>query len=166
MKTADALSLLSAIKERIARMYFGFFRTFRADPAAAQCWWELARDEYGHAGLLMMLRELAEPQADCGEIGGRLWALVESVERCEREAGAVTSLAGALEMAIRLESSELAALSYRIVHSLEGALPDEATRSLSAWDAHWGRLAEATNRIADPTLRQRVAAILGEAQGR
>ena len=49
MKTADALNLLIALEERVARIYFRFFRAFREDPVAAECWWELARDEYGRA---------------------------------------------------------------------------------------------------------------------
>ena len=161
MKTADALSLLIALKERIARVYFGFFRAFRTNPVAAACWWDLARDEYGHAGLLTMVRELAPPDSDCGEIGARMWSLVETVERCERQAVEVTSLAGALELALRLESSELGALSYRIVQSLEADLPEGAARSFSGLDAHARRLAEAADGISDRKLRRRVDDMLG-----
>ena len=161
MKTANALSLLIALKERVARVYFCFFRAFRTDPVAAKCWWELARDEYGHAGLLTMVRDLAAPDADCGEIGARLWSLVETVERCEQQAGEVTSLTGALELALRLESSELGALSYRIVQSLGADLPEGAARSLSGLDAHARRLAEAADGIADRKVRQRVEDMLG-----
>jgi hypothetical protein len=161
VKTADALSLLIALKERVARVYFCFFRAFRTDPVAAECWWELARDEYGHAGLLTMVRDLAARDADCGEIGARLWSLVETVERCERQAGEVTSLTGALELALRLESSELGTLSYRIVHSLEADLPECAARSLSGLDAHARRLAVAADGISDRKLRRRVEDMLG-----
>jgi hypothetical protein len=45
VKTAEALSLLIAREGRVARIYFGFFRAFRGDGVAAQCWWDLARDE-------------------------------------------------------------------------------------------------------------------------
>ena len=161
MKTADALSLLIALKERVARVYFSFFRAFRADPAAATCWWDLARDEYGHAGLLRMVRDLAAADSDCGEIGARMWSLVETVERCERQAVEVTSLAGALELALRLESSELGALSYRIVQSLGADLPEGAARSFSGVDAHARRLAAAADGISDRKLRQRVEDMLG-----
>ena len=161
MKTADALSLLIALKERVARVYFRFFCAFRTDPVAAECWWELARDEYGHAGLLRMVRDAAVPGAECGEIGARLWSLVETVERCEQQAADVTSLAGALELALRLESSELGALSYRIVQSLEADLPEGAARSLSRLDAHARRLADAADGISDDKLRQRVNDIRG-----
>jgi hypothetical protein len=161
VKTADALSLLIALKERVAQVYFRFFRAFRTDPAAAACWWDLARDEYGHAGLLTMVRDLAPPDSDCGEIGARLWALVETVERCERQGEDVTSLAGALELAVRLETSELGALSYRIVQSLGADLPEGAARSFSGADAHARRLAEAADQIADRKLRQRMEDMLG-----
>lgn len=161
MKTADALSLLIALKERVARVYFGFFRAFRTVPAAAACWWDLARDEYGHAGLLTMLRDLAPVDSECGEIGGRLWSLVETVERCERQAAEITSLTGALELAIRLESSELGALSYRVAQSLAADLPEGATRSFARLEAHARRLADAADGIPDRKLRQRVEDMLG-----
>ena len=123
MKTEEALSLLIALEERVARIYFGFFRRFREDRVAAQCWWDLARDEYGHAGLLTMVRELVGAEADCGEIGARLWSLAETVEGYERQALSVESLPRALELAIRLESSELDALGRRLVQLLEADLP-------------------------------------------
>ncbi len=41
MKTQDALSLLIALEERVARVYFHFFRTFRTDLDVARCWWEI-----------------------------------------------------------------------------------------------------------------------------
>jgi hypothetical protein len=161
VKTADALSLLIALEQRVARIYFRFFRAFRADAVASQCWWDLARDEYGHAGLLTMVRELVAPDADCGEIGGRLWSLVETVERCERQAEQVDTLSRALELAIRLESSELDALGHRIVQSLEADLPEGAARSFSTVGAHCRRLAEAADRVSDQKLRQRLESILG-----
>jgi hypothetical protein len=108
-----------------------------------------------------MVRDLAAPDSNCGEIGARMWSLVETVERCERQAADVTSLAGALELALRLESSELGALSYRIVQSLGADLPEGAARSFSGVDAHARRLAEAADRISDRKLRQRVEDVLG-----
>lgn len=165
MKTADALSLLVALEQRVARIYFRFFRAFRNDAQVAQCWWDLARDEYGHAGLLTMVQELVPPGADCSEIGPRLWSLVETVERCEGQSLKVSSLAGALELAIRLESSELGALTHRVVQSLEADLPEGAARSFSAVDAHCRRLAETADRISDRKLRQRLEAMLGGFRG-
>ena len=164
VKTADALSLLIALKERVARVYFGFFRAFRKDPAAAACWWDLARDEYGHAGLLTMLRDVAPPDSECGEIGGRLWSLVETVERCERQAAEIVSLSSALELALRLESSEMGALSYRLVQSLAADLPEGATRLFSGLEAHARRLADAADGISDRKLRQRVEDMLGDSR--
>jgi hypothetical protein len=161
VKTADALSLLIALEQRVARIYFRFFRIFRDDPLASRCWWDLARDEYGHAGLLTMLRELVAPDLECGEIGGRLWALVEMVERCERQAEQVDSLARALELAIRLETSELDALGHRIVQSLEADLPEGAAHSFSTLSTHYRRLAEAADGVSDPKLRQRLESMLG-----
>jgi hypothetical protein len=38
VKTQDALSLLIALEERVARVYFHFFRTFRHDSERARCW--------------------------------------------------------------------------------------------------------------------------------
>lgn len=166
MKTQDALSLLIALEERVARVYFHFFRTFRDDRDVARCWWDMARDEYGHVGILKMVRDLVSPEAESGQIGARLWSLVEVVERCEHEAAAVDSLGRAFELAIQLESSELDALGHRIVQSLRSELPDGAARPFVAADAHWQRLAEAAGKVADLSLRQRLETILGGTKGR
>jgi len=166
MKTADALNMLIVLEERVARVYFGFFRTFREDPVAAECWWELARDEYGHAGLLKMVRELVASDAECGEIGPRLWSLVETVERCEQQAGTVDSLPKALELAIRLESSELDALGDRFLRSLGSDLPGGAARAFSPSERHRRHLAEAAGRTADPKLRQHLETLLGDLRAR
>lgn len=166
MKTQDALSLLIALEERAARVYFHFFRSFRDDPEVARCWWDMARDEYGHAGILKMVQELVSPEDEAGEIGTRLWSLVDVVERCEQEALAATSLARALELAIRLESSELDVLGHRIVQSLRAELPDGAARPFTATDAHCQRLVEAAGKIPDAALKQRLELLLGDVKGR
>jgi hypothetical protein len=161
VQTQDALNLLIALKERVARIYFRFFRAFRGDPVAARCWWDLARDEYGHAGILKMVRELVAPGPECGEIGPRLWTLVETVERCEQQALAADGLGRALEVAIRLESSELNVLSRRILQSLEADLPDGAAGSFVGADTHHRRLVETAGHLGDGKLRQRLETMLG-----
>ena len=166
MKTQDALSLLIALEERVARVYFHFFRTFRDDRDVARCWWDMARDEYGHVGILKMVRDLVSPEAEAGQIGTRLWSLVDVVERCEQEAAAVDSLGRALELAIQIESSELDALGHRIVQSLRSELPEGATRPFVAADAHCQRLVEAAGKVSDLALRQRLATMLGGVKGR
>ncbi len=160
MKTQDALSLLIALEERVAHIYFQFFRTFRDDPVVARCWWDLARDEYGHAGILKMVREIATPEMDSREIGPRLWSLVETVEHCEEQARQVETLGRALELAVRLESSELDALGHRIVQSIQTDLPEGTARSFAAMGAHYGRLAEAAGRVPDGRIRQRLESLL------
>lgn len=165
MKTQDALSLLMALEERVARIYFQFFRTFRDDRAIARCWWDMARDEYGHVGILKMARDLVSPDAEAGEIGSRLWGLVDVVERCEAQAVAATSLERALELAIRLESSELDVLGHRLVQSMRDEVPEGAARPFIAVDRHCQRLADAAEKVPDPSLRQRIATILSAAKG-
>jgi hypothetical protein len=164
VQTQDALSLLIALKERVARIYFRFFRAFRGDPVAAHCWWDLARDEYGHAGILKMVRELVVAGPECGEIGPRLWALVETVERCEQQALAADGLGRALEVAIRLESSELNALTRRIIQSVAADFPEGADRSFVGADTHHRRLAETAGHLGDGKLRQRLETMLGESR--
>ena len=166
MKTQDALSLLIALEERAARIYFHFLRTFRDDREVARCWWDMARDEYGHVGILKMVRDLVSPEAEAGQIGARLWSLVDVVERCAQEAAAVDSLSRALELAIQLESSELDALGHRIVQSLRAELPDGAARPFAAADTHRQRLVEAAGKIPDLSLRQRLETMFGGARGR
>jgi rubrerythrin len=165
VKTQEALSLLIALEERVARIYFQFFRRFRDDTAVARCWWDMARDEYGHAGILKMVRELASPQAESGKVGSRLWSLVEVVEHCERQADSAESLGRALELAIKLESSELDVLGHRIVHSLRAELPEGAARPFIGVDGHCRRLVEAAGKVPDAGLRQRLEALLSGAKG-
>ncbi len=160
MKTQDALSLLIALEERVAGIYFQFFRRFRDDPIVARCWWDLARDEYGHAGVLKMVRDAARPDMESREIGPRLWSLVETLEHCEEQARQVETLGRALELAIRLESSELDALGHRIVQSIQTDLPEGTARSLSAMGAHYRRLVEAAGHVPDSRLRQRLESML------
>jgi len=163
LKTQDALSLLVALEERVARIYFQFFRAFRGDPVIGRCWWEMAQEEYGHAGILKMVRELVPADMDFGEVGARLWALVETVEWCEQQARDVGTLARALELAIRLESSELDALGRRIIQALGTDLPEGATRSFSSTDAHYRHLVEAAGKVSDRRIRERLNAMLGGA---
>jgi hypothetical protein len=166
VKTQDALSLLIALEERVARIYFHFFRTFRDDRGLAQCWWDMARDEYGHVGILKMVRDLVSAEAEAGQIGAKLWSLVDVVERCEREAAATDSLSRALELAIQLQLSELDALGHRIVQSLRSELPEGAARPFAAADAPCQRLVEAAEKVPDLTLRQRLETMLGGARRR
>jgi hypothetical protein len=166
MKTQDALSLLIALEERVARVYFAFFRAFRGDPDMARCWWEMARDEYGHVGLLKMVRDLVPADAEAGQIGSRLWALVDLVERCEQEAGAVHSLERALELAAQLETSELDPLGHRIVESVRGELPEGAARPFLPPEDHHRRLVEAAGKVENRRLRQRLETMLSSARVR
>jgi len=166
MKTQDAMSLLLALEERVARVYFHFFRRFREDPAMARCWWDMARDEYGHVGILKMARELVAPDAEAGEIGSRLWSLVEVVEHCEQQAASAETLERALELAIRLETSELDVLGHRIVQSLRAELPEGAARPFVAPDSRCGRLVAAARELSDAALRQRLETMLGGAWSR
>ncbi len=166
MKTQEALSLLIALEERVARIYFQFFRRFRDDRAVACCWWDMAGDEYGHAGILKMVRDLVSPQAESREIGARLWSLVEVVERCEQQAADADTLPRALELAVKLESSELDVLGHRIVQSMRAQLPEGAARPFIDEDGHCRRLVEAAGELQDARLRQRLEALLSSARGR
>ena len=166
MKTQDALSLLIALEERVARIYLRFFRAFREDDQVARCWWDMARDEYGHVGILKMVRDLVPPEAESSEIGTRLWSLVERIERCERESVTVDSLGRAVELAIQLESSELDLLGHRVVESLRTELPEGAARPFAETDVQCQRLVAAAGKVPDTTLRLRLETMLGSARGR
>jgi rubrerythrin len=166
VKTQDALNLLIALEERAARIYLDFYRRFRGDQDVARCWWDMARDEYGHAGLLKMVRDLVPAGSESGGIGTRLWALVELVEQCGREAEMADSLARALELAIRLESSELDVLGHRVVQSVRSEVPEGAERSFAASNALCQRLTVAAGKVSDLRLRHRLEAMLAGAKGR
>ncbi len=164
MKTQDALSLLVALEERVARIYFLFFRAFREDPVIARCWWDMAQEEYGHAGILKMVRELVPTDMDFGDVGARLWALVETVEWCEQQARDVGTLARALELAIRLETSELDTLGRRVIQSLGTDLPEGASQSFTPAEAHYRHLVDAAGKVSDRRIRERLNAMLGGAR--
>jgi rubrerythrin len=166
VKTQDALNLLIALEERVARIYLRFFRTFRDDGEVGRTWWDMARDEYGHVGILKMVRDLVPPEAESGEIGSRLWTLVERVERCEHEAEAAQSLGRAVELAIQLETSELDVLGHRIVESLRTELPEGVARPFVETDSQSQRLVAAVERVPDARLRLRLETMLGSAKGR
>jgi hypothetical protein len=166
VKTQDALNLLIALEERVARIYLRFFRTFREDAQVARCWWDMARDEYGHVGILKMVRDLVPPEAESGEIGKRLWSLVERIERCEHDAVAAKSLGRAVELAIQIESSELALLGHRVVESMRTELPEGAARPFVETDVQCQRLVAAAKKVPDTTLRVRLETMLGSAKGR
>jgi L-serine deaminase len=120
----------------------------------------MAREEHGHAGILKMVRELVAPAEECSEIGPRLWSLVETVERCEHQALEVDSLTRALELAIRLESSELDALGHRVLQSMGTELPEGALQHFLATAAHCRRLVEAAEKVPDRRVRRRLEAML------
>jgi rubrerythrin len=166
VKTQDALNLLIALEERVARIYLHFFRAFRDDGEMARTWWDMARDEYGHVGILKMVRDLASPEAESGEIGSRLWTLVERVERYEHEAAAAQSLGRAVELAIQLELSELDVLGHRIVESLRPELPEGVARPFAEMGTQCQRLVAAVEKVPDATLRLRLETMLGSANGR
>lgn len=166
MKTQDALNLLIALEERVARIYLHFFRSFREDDQVARCWWDMAREEYGHVGILKMVRDLVPPEAESGEIGNRLWSLVERVERCEHDAVAADSLGRAVELAIQLESSELDLLGHRVVESMRTELPEGAARPFVETDVQCQRLVAAAEKVPDTTLRLRLETMLGSAKAR
>ncbi len=166
MKTQEALSLLIAMEERVARVYCHFFQTFSEDPVAGRCWWEMAQDEYGHAGILRMVRELVSPEAEAGEVGSRLWSLAESVEYCEAEARSVASLDRAVELAIRLESSELEGLAHRVIESVQVHLPEGAARPFLTSEGHCRPLAGAVGQVRDRAVRRRLEAFLAGARVR
>ncbi len=166
MKTQDALNLLIVLEERTARIYLKFYRRFRGEPDVTRCWWDMARDEYGHAGLLKMVRDLVPADSESGMIGSRLWSLVELVEQCEREAEAADSLARALELAIRLESSELDVLGHRVIQSVRTEVPEGAERPFAGSEALCQRLTVAAEKVSDPKLRHRLETMLAGAKGR
>ena len=147
VKTQEALSLLIDLEERVAH-----------------CWWDMARDEYAHVGILKMVRDLVSPEAEAGQIGSRLWSLVDVVERCEQEAASADALGRALELAFQIESSELNALAHRIIESLRAELPEGAGRLFAAEDDHCQRLVKVAGKISDRTLRQRLETMFGGAK--
>jgi len=153
------LDTLIRLEERAARLYSRFFRRFRTDPPVAAAWWDMAMDEYGHAGILRAAQSLVEPARAAGDLAPRVRPLVRVLRECERRGAGEVSLRAALDLAITIETSELDRIGNEVIRSLKHDLPEVAQRAFGGHDVHLQRLTRAVGKFGDETMTRRVAQI-------
>ncbi len=140
MRIHAALDQLIELEERVGRLYTHFYGKFSDLPAVAGIWWEMALDEHEHAGVLKMVKELADPRRQVANIRDRLRPLQAMIKACERAAAGDTTLSDALAMAVRLERSELDRLGRETVQAIGGDLPPIPRSAFAPHEAHLERL--------------------------
>lgn len=140
MRIHVALDQLIELEERVGRLYTHFYGKFNDLPAVAGIWWEMALDEHEHAGVLKMVKELADPRGQVANIQHRLRPLQAMIRACERAAAGDITLSEALAMAVRLERSELDQLGRETVQAIGGDLPSIPRSAFAPHEAHLERL--------------------------
>jgi len=140
MRIHAALDQLSELEERVGRLYTHFYGKFSDLPAVADLWWEMALEEHEHAGVLKMVRELADPTVRVVDIHNRLRPLQAMIKACERRAARDITLSQALAMAVRLERSELDRLGRETIQAIGGNLPLIPRSAFAPHEAHLERL--------------------------
>jgi hypothetical protein len=140
MRIHVALDALIGLEERAARLYTGFYARFGHLSAVADLWWEMAVEEYEHAGVLKMVRHLADPKGRVADIRARLRPLQRLIRGCERGVTAKLTVSQALAMAVRLERSELDRLGRETVRALGGQIPHLPPSAFAPHQAHLARL--------------------------
>lgn len=153
------LRTLVQLEERAARLYCRFYQRFRAYPAVAEGWWDMAMDEYGHAGILQAVRELLDPARPAGELAARVRPLPRILRDCERRGTGAISLRTALDLAVTIETSELDQIGNEVIRSLRQDLPEMAQKAFGTHDAHLQRLTRAVDKFGDEAQSRRLAEI-------
>ena len=156
---AKVLRTLVRLEERAARLYSRFYQRFRAYPPVAAAWWDMAMDEYGHAGILRAVQGLAPPTRAAGDLGSRVRPLVRILRECERRGAGAVSLRTALDLAITIETSELDQIGKEVLRSLRRDLPPVAQKAFGEHGDHLNRLTRAVSKFGDEHLSRRVAQI-------
>ena len=134
------LDVLIHLEERAARLYTHFYGRFFHMPAVAGLWWEMALEEYEHAGVLKMVRQLANPRRRPPGLQARLRPVEEAIRECERAVTREFDLAEALAMAVRLERSELDRLGQETLRAVGGRDPLLPAAAFAPHAAHLARL--------------------------
>src|SRR5574337_626430 len=140
MRIHAVLDQLIELEDRVGRLYTHFYGKFTDLPAVAGIWWEMALEEHEHAGVLKMVKELADPKRQVVDIRDRLRPLQAMIKASERRADRDIALSEALAMAVRLERSELDRLGRETVQAIGGALPPIPRSAFAPHEAHLERL--------------------------
>jgi hypothetical protein len=166
MRIHAALEQLSDLEERVGRLYTHFYGKFRDLPAVAGLWWEMALEEHEHAGVLKMVRELADPTGRVVDIRDRLRPLQAMIKACERRATRDITLSEALTMAVRLERSELDRLGRETVQAIGRNLPPIPRSAFAPHEAHLERLMRTVRKFGGEEVAREAWDLRPEARGR
>lgn len=140
MRVHEALDRLIALEERVGHLYIQFYARFAAFPGVADLWWEMAREEHGHAGVLRMVKALTDPAGELRDIRSRLRPLEAAIRTCEARARRHLSLQEALAIAVQLERSELDRLGRETMREIARAVSVIPRSAFAPHEAHLDRL--------------------------
>ncbi len=166
MKVHAALNQLIELEERVGHLYIQFYRRFAELPGVADLWWEMAREEHGHAGILKMVKALTHPTARARDLRPRLRPLQALIRRCEREALRVAGLREALAIAVRLERSELDRLGRETMRGIARDLPVVPRSAFAPHEAHLDRLSRTVRKFGGEEVLREAWALSPEARDR
>jgi hypothetical protein len=166
MKVHAALDHLIELEERVGHLYTQFYRLFADLPGVADLWWEMAREEHGHAGILKMVKALADPAARVGDIRSRLRPLQALIRESEGAARRVAGLREALAIAVRLERSELDRLGRETMRAISEELPTVPRSTFAPHEAHLDRLTRTVRKFGGEEILREAWALSREGRSR
>lgn len=166
MKVESALDYLIDLEERVGHLYVRFYRRFADLPGVADLWWEMALEEHGHAGILKMVKALADPGARVRDIRPRLRPLQALIRACEREATGIRSLRDALAIAVRLERSELERLGRETMRGIARDVPVIPRAAFAPHEAHLDRLTRTVRKFGGEEVLREAWSLSAEGRSR
>ena len=164
MKVHSALDLLIDLEERVGHLYIHFYKRFADLPGVADLWWEMAREEHEHAGILKMVKALTDPNARVGDLRPRLRPLQVLIRTCEGEAKEIASLRDALAIAVRLERSELDRLGRETMRDIAREMPIVPRAAFAPHEAHLDRLTRTVRKFGGEDVLRQAWALSPEAR--
>ncbi|RPI02185.1 MAG: hypothetical protein EHM71_15555 [Zetaproteobacteria bacterium] len=166
MNVRSALDRLIDLEERVGHLYILLYKRFVDLPGVADLWWEMALEEHGHAGILKMVRALADPATRVKDLRPRLQPLEALIRGCERQVARISSLQEALAIAVRLERSELDRLGRETMRGIARTLPEVPRSAFAPHEAHLDRLTRTVRKFGGEEVLREAWALSPEARGR
>ncbi len=164
MRTHAALDQLIDLEERAARLYTHLYRRFAGERTLADLWWEMALEEYEHAGTLKMVKELTDPKTLVPNIQPKLRPLQALMRSCERTAAGNVTLRQALAVAVRLERSELDRIGRETMRTIGRDLSLIPRSVFAPHEAHLGRLMRIVRKFGGEEITREAWALTPEAR--
>ncbi len=166
MNVHAVLNDLIELEERVGHLYILFYRRFADLPGVADLWWELAREEHEHAGILKMVKALTDPEAATRNLRPRLRPLQALLRTCEREAKTIAGLRDALAIAVRLERSELDRLGRETMRDVARGACAVPRAAFAPHAAHLDRLRRIVRKFGGEDVLREAWALSPDARDR